>query len=138
MTYCHIPTEKVRYFNETINYKELKEWFDNLINEYAKWVVWQIKWQEKRNASIHNMEFPFEYRPGQDKLVKGVYQSVLRQKRLYIEAPTGIGKTISVIFPAVKSMGENITEKYFILLQKLLQGLLQKKPLKFFQTMGCH
>ena len=59
MTYCHIPTEKVRYFNETINYKELKEWFDNLINEYAKWVVWQIKWQENRNASIHNMEFPF-------------------------------------------------------------------------------
>lgn len=136
MTYCHIPTEKVRYFNETISYKDLKEWFDNLINEYSKWIAWQIKWQEKRNTSIHNMEFPFEYRPGQDKLVKGVYQSVLRKKRLYIEAPTGIGKTISVIFPAVKSMGENITEKIFYLTAKTITRTVAEETFKLLSDKG--
>lgn len=120
MTYCHIPTEEVRYFSEIIGYSDLETWFNQLVNEYAKWISWQIKWQKKRNISIQDTEFPFEYRKGQNNIVKGVYQSILRKKRLYIEAPTGVGKTISVLFPAVKSMGEGITEKIFYLTAKTI------------------
>lgn len=120
MTYCHIPTEDIRYFNEFLSYTELSKWFEELICSYAKWAAWQIKWQEKRNLSIKKLEFPFEYREGQSNLVKGVYQSIIRKKRLYIEAPTGVGKTISTIFPAVKSMGEGLTEKIFYLTAKTI------------------
>lgn len=120
MTYCHIPTEEVRYFNEYIEYNELKTWFENLIDEYSKWVAWQIKWHETRNSSIKDFEFPFEYRPGQSNLVKGTYQSILRRKRLYIEAPTGVGKTISTVFPSVKALGEGIAEKIFYLTAKTI------------------
>ena len=120
MTYCHIPTEEVRYFSEWLSRKELEDWFQELIQEYGKWAVWQIKWQECRNASIKKIDFPFEYREGQRDLVKGVYQSILREKRLYIEAPTGVGKTISTVFPAVKSMGEGLTEKIFYLTAKTI------------------
>lgn len=97
--------------------KRLKRFYD-LLHEYAKWASWEIKWHEKRNLSIKNIEFPFEYRPGQNTLVKGVYQTILRKKRLYIEAPTGVGKTISTVFPAVKAMGENLSEKIFYLTAK--------------------
>lgn len=136
MTYCHIPTEKVRYFNEIIRYSDLETWFNQLINEYAKWVSWQIKWHEKRNTSIQNTEFPFEYRKGQNNIVKGVYQSILRKKRLYIEAPTGVGKTISVLFPAVKSMGEGITEKIFYLTAKTITRTVAEETCQILSGSG--
>lgn len=120
MSYCHIPTEEVRYFSERLTIEELQEWFERLLYAYAKWAAWQIKWQRQRNASIKAADFPFSYRDGQLSLVKGVYQSILRKKRLYIEAPTGVGKTISTIFPAVKSMGEGISEKIFYLTAKTI------------------
>lgn len=136
LTYCHIPTENVRYFNEYIEYSELETWFNNLINEYAKWISWQIKWVDKRNTSIRNIEFPFKYRNGQNKLVKGVYQSILRRKRLYIEAPTGVGKTISTIFPTIKSMGENIAEKIFYLTAKTITRTVAQDTFKLLSDNG--
>lgn len=120
MTYCHIPTEETKYFSENLSWDELEKWFSQLIQKYAVWMAWQIKWQESRNDSIRAVVFPFDYREGQHSLVKGVYQSILRKKRLYIEAPTGVGKTISTVFPAVKSMGEGITEKIFYLTAKTI------------------
>lgn len=120
MTYCHIPTEEIRYFTEYLSLEELETQFQAILQEYAKWAAWQIKWQKTRNASIQTLEFPFEYREGQGQLVKGVYQSILRKKRLYIEAPTGVGKTISTVFPSVKSIGEGLTEKIFYLTAKTI------------------
>lgn len=120
MTYCHIPTEEVRYFTEYLSYEELEKWYFKLLYEYAKWASWQIKWQKTRNHSIKELNFPFEYREGQSNLVKGVYQSIIRKKRLYIEAPTGVGKTISTVFPAAKSIGEGLTEKIFYLTAKTI------------------
>ncbi|MCH5268773.1 MAG: ATP-dependent DNA helicase [Lachnospiraceae bacterium] len=120
MTYCHIPTEEIRYFYEEINYEELEKFYNALLQEYAKWIAWQLRWQRERNASLHTLEFPFPYREGQANLVKGVYQSILRQKRLYIEAPTGVGKTIATVFPAVKAMGEQLSEKIFYLTAKTI------------------
>lgn len=120
MTYCHIPTERVRYFTEYLDYPAIEEAFFAIVRAYAKWIAWQIRWQEDRNASIKAVEFPFPYREGQGNLVKGVYQSILRKKRLYIQAPTGVGKTISTVFPAVKSVGEGLTEKIFYLTAKTI------------------
>lgn len=79
ITYCHIPTEDIRYFYEVITYEDLHRFYETLLTEYAKWLAWQIHWQEERDASIRPLEFPFVYRNGQADLVKGVYQSILRQ-----------------------------------------------------------
>lgn len=136
MTYCHIPTENVRYFNEIMEFSDLENWFNNLVNEYAKWIAWQLKWHKKRNSSIQNLEFPFEYRKGQNTIVKSVYQSILRKKRLYIEAPTGVGKTISVLFPAVKSIGAGITEKIFYLTAKTITRTVAEETFKTLSSKG--
>ncbi len=135
MTYCHIPTENVRYFTEYLTYEELEKWYLELLQEYAKWAAWQIKWQETRNRSIKSLDFPFDYREGQRNLVKGVYQSIIRRKRLYIEAPTGVGKTISTIFPAVKSIGEGLTEKVFYLTAKTITRTVAQET---FQLLEKH
>lgn len=136
MTYCHIPTENIRYFNEIIEYSDLKNWFYNLISSYAKWAAWQTRWHEKRNESIRAIMFPFEYRSGQADIVKGVCQSILRKKRLYIEAPTGTGKTISVIFPAVKSIGGQVTEKIFYLTAKTITRTVAENTFRLLSDKG--
>lgn len=120
LTYCNLETENMKYFHENFTFKELENWFLNLTREYGKWAAWQIRWNKRRNASIKTLDFPFSYRPGQKDLVTGVYKSIIRNKRLFIEAPTGVGKTISTIFPAVKAMGEGLVEKLFYLTAKTI------------------
>ena len=120
LTYVHIESEKVRRFNEKWNFGDLEQWFMGVIREYAKWARWQLNWRRLRNASIGAASFPFEYRPGQKKLVSGVYQTIIRGKNLFIQAPTGTGKTISTIFPAVKVMGEGRSDKIFYLTAKTI------------------
>ena len=120
MTYCNVETEAMRYFVTVFETKELTAWFENLVQGYAKWVLWQRAWKRTRNASIKALEFPFPYREGQKELVTGVYRTLLREKKLFIEAPTGVGKTISTIFPAVKAVGEEKLEKLFYLTAKTI------------------
>ena len=85
-----------------------------------RWARYQIEWRKKRNASIRQVEFPFSYREGQKELVTSVYRTILRKKKLFIQAPTGVGKTISTVFPAVKAMGEGLGEKIFYLTAKTI------------------
>ncbi|MSS62705.1 ATP-dependent DNA helicase [Velocimicrobium porci] len=120
MTYCNIETEMKKYFVEEYDYKVLEQWFLHLTDEYAKWACWQYEWIQKRNQSVQRTQFPFAYRKGQKELVKGVYRTILRNKNLYIEAPTGVGKTISTVFPTVKAMGEGIVCKIFYLTAKTI------------------
>ena len=120
MTYCNLDTEEIRRFQEVYTRAELKEWFEELVSEYEKWARYQMEWREKRNASIKNVEFPFEYRDGQKKLVASVYRTILRKKKLFIQAPTGVGKTMAAVFPAVKAVGEELGEKIFYLTAKTI------------------
>lgn len=136
ITYCYIPTEEVRYFQEEIDYGALSDWYHNLINRYAEWISWQLHWQETRNTSIHALDFPFPYRDGQADLVKGVYQSIIRSKRLFIEAPTGVGKTIATLFPAIKSIGESLTEKIFYLTAKTITRTVAEETFSLLEQQG--
>ena len=115
MTYCQMETEEVKRFQYSYQSNELKVWFDAVIRQYEKWAKFQIEWRKARNASIKGIEFPFPYRKGQRELAVSVYRTILRQKKLFIQAPTGVGKTISTVFPAVKAVGEELGEKIFYL-----------------------
>ena len=120
ITYCNVETEAKRYFVTVFDTKELIAWFEALVQGYAKWVLWQRAWKRTRNASVKALEFPFPYRKGQKELVTGVYRTLVREKKLFIEAPTGVGKTISTVFPAVKAVGEEKLEKLFYLTAKTI------------------
>lgn len=120
MTYCNMDTEEIKYFHENYTFPELEKWFDELISEYKKWADFQFEWNETRKNSIKSMQFPFEYREGQRDLVKYVYQTIYHKRKLFIEAPTGVGKTISTVFPTVKAMGEGLVEKIFYLTAKTI------------------
>lgn len=118
--YIQIETEETNLFLTEHTFEELEGWYRSLLLAYAKWMVWQRDWEILRNQSIKGVEFPFPYRPGQKELAVGVYRSIIREKKLYLEAPTGVGKTISTVFPAVKAIGEGEAEKIFYLTAKTI------------------
>ena len=82
MTYCHMETEELKQFKQEFLFTDLEEWFQELVRRYEKWAKFQIEWKAKRNASIRDVEFPFEYREGQRNLVTSVYRTILRKKKL--------------------------------------------------------
>lgn len=139
MTYANLDTEEIRRFHEVIAYTDLLKWYEKLLDEYHKWISWQIKWKQKRNASMEKLEFPFLYREGQRNMVSSVYHAISAGKQIFIQAPTGVGKTMSTIFPAVRAVGEGKGESVFYLTAKTITrtvaeeaySILQEKGLKF-------
>lgn len=120
MTYCNAETLEIKHFYENYTYGELKSWFEEIINEYKKWAEFELGWKDIRNDSINNLSFPFEYRAGQKELVAQVYRTIANKDRLFVEAPTGTGKTISTLYPAIRAMGERRASKIFYLTAKTI------------------
>ena len=139
ITYYNIDTKSTRILRQSYTLKELEEFFFWLIDEYKSWAQLESDWVNKRNESIKKLKFPFEnYRPGQRELAVRVYKSITDSKKCFAQAPTGTGKTISTIFPAIKAMGEDKTSKIFYLTAKTIArevaqntiSLMRKKDLK--------
>ncbi len=120
MTYVQIETEEIRYFYQEYKKEELEQWFLEVIAEYEKWARFQAEWRRIRTESIAGIHFPFVYRNQQKGLVGGVYRTIEQKKRLFIQASTGAGKTISVIYPAVQAVGQKMADKIFYLTAKTI------------------
>lgn len=120
MTYCNMETEEIKRFREEYRVEDLKLWFLDLVHQYEKWARFQVEWKQIRNQSIKKVEFPYRYREGQKELAASVYRTILRKKKLFIQAPTGAGKTMATVFPAVKAVGEGLGEKIFYLTAKTI------------------
>ena len=136
MTYCNLETEQTKYFREEFSFEEIKKWFDDLMEEYGKWATFQCEMKNQRQASIKELDFPYEYRPGQKKLVSDVYRTIMRQKLLFMQAPTGVGKTISTIFPAVKAVGEELADRIFYLTAKTITATVAKETFALLEKNG--
>lgn len=136
MTYGNLDTDERKYFTYTYSMAELQEWFSGIILEYRKWADFQYEWRQIRQASIQNLEFPYEYRPGQRELVSGVYRTIARRKTLFIQAPTGVGKTIATLFPAVRAVGEKLGDKIFYLTAKTITANVAKEAFSLLAQHG--
>ena len=136
MTYCNMETEEIKYFHESYTFDELSEWFTQLLLEYKKWTDFQFAWNRKRTESIKQMSFPFSYREGQKELVTYVYQTIYHRRKLFLEAPTGVGKTISTVFPSVKAIGEGMAEKIFYLTAKTITRTVAQDCFKLLAEHG--
>ena len=137
MTYCHLETEEIRRFRSEYEMEELRKWFYELTDQYEKWARFQVEWKKLRNQSIKQTEFPYEYREGQKDLVTSVYRTILRKKKLFIQAPTGVGKTMATVFPAVKAVGEGLAEKLFYLTAKTITRTVAQQAFEILKE-GPH
>lgn len=136
MTYCQMETEEIRRFCQEFEFQELQTWFQDLVTQYEKWAKFEIEWRNVRNDSIRQIEFPFPYREGQRDLVVSVYRTILRKKKLFIQAPTGVGKTMATVFPAVRAVGEGLGEKIFYLTAKTITRTVAEQAFSLLEEKG--
>ena len=138
MTYCHLETEEIRYFLQEYTLAELKVWFEEVLGAYLKWADYAYEWKAVRNASIRNLQFPFPYREGQKELVTYVYQTIYHKRKLFLEAPTGVGKTISTVFPAVKAMEKGMGDKIFYFTAKTITRTVADQTFQLLREKCLH
>ena len=136
LTYVNIDTEEVKRFKEHLSIREIKNWFLDVLEEYAKWARYLYEHTKNMKETARNIEFPYEYRAGQREVAVSVYRAINRQVPLYIQAPTGIGKTMSTVFPAVKAMGEEKGEKLFYLTAKTIAGTVAHESFRILRKCG--
>lgn len=121
LTYADFDSGGVKRIKQVFQATELMNFLHHTINLYKKWLIFKMDWRIKRNSSIENLDFPFgAYRKGQRELAVSVYNTIKNGEILFAQAPTGIGKTMSTLFPALKTMPANFTEKIFYLSAKTI------------------
>ena len=136
MTYANLDTEQTVYFDSTYSFEELDTWFLDVLERYHAWIEFSWQWRKKRNASMQGMEFPFPYRKGQKDVVSAVYRTILRKKQLFIQAPTGVGKTMSTLFPAIRACGEGEAEKVFYLTARTITRTVAEEAVQILRDKG--
>ncbi len=138
VTYCNLETEEIRRMKKDYSFEELKEWFEGLIHEYVKWARYLYQHGIRRDASLRELEFPYAYREGQRDLAVSVYRAVARRRNLFIQAPTGVGKTLSTVYPGLKAMGEGHVEKIFYLTAKTITRSVAEETFATLRDRGMY
>ena len=137
LTYYHLDTKETKHLLKVYTYEALQDFFQGLLEKYATWMRFYREWQQERTTYLKALTFPFdEYRTGQRELAVHVYKSITKCCHLYVNAPTGIGKTISTLFPALKAMGEGHVGKIFYLTAKTITRTVAEKSIKMLLDRG--
>lgn len=136
MTYANLDTEEIRRFSHIYTLEELEQWMKELTDAYRKWAKMQLTWRRTRNASVQQCAFPYPYREGQKDLAAAVYRTIWHGRRLFIQAPTGVGKTLSTVFPAVQAVGQGMGEKIFYLTAKTITRTVAQEAFLLLMERG--
>jgi DNA excision repair protein ERCC-2 len=137
LTYYRLDTAETRQFKRTFSISELEIFFNDLVASYLKWAAAIIDWPVQRNASIRDLKFPFvNYRHGQRRMIAGAYRTIRDQGQLLVQAATGIGKTIAVLYPAVRALAEGLSHKIFYLTARTTGQLVAENALDELRAKG--
>jgi len=139
LTYYNVKDFGTKFLRKEYSFNELKEFFYDLIEKYKEWILLEKIWIDFRNDSIESFNFPFEsYRRGQRELAIRVYKAITEGKKCFAEAPTGIGKTMSTLFPAVKALGAKKTHKIFYITAKTTTREIANNTLRIMREKGLN
>ncbi|MCD2247704.1 ATP-dependent DNA helicase [Listeria marthii] len=137
LTYYQVTDKEVKQFQRVMSREEMSTFVDDLLSKYAIWAKAAAAWEMKRNKTIQELTFPYDsYRNGQRELAIAVYRTVSSEESLFCEAPTGIGKTMSTLFPGVKAMGEGKTDKLFYFTAKTITRQVAEDALDEMRRKG--
>ena len=137
LTYCQLETGEIQRIQREFSFEELEEFFRGLLDKYGAWMDYERDWKRLRDSSMKETGFPFPtYRKGQRKLAVAVYRTIERERKLYAQASTGIGKTLATIFPSVKAMAEGKCDKLFYLTAKTVTRTVAEDALRLMGSKG--
>ena len=137
LTYCQLTTGETRELRHTLTMDALERFTADLLEDYIRWARRLEQWRRQRNQSILALAFPFPgFREGQRHMAVAVYRAIQNEGRAMIQAPTGIGKTLAALYPAVKALGEELTAKIFYLTARTTGRQAAEKTLAILRTNG--
>lgn len=139
LSYIHVETEAVKYLYQKYSAEELKAFWQDLVCAYQKWLKWKHTWDQNRTENLQQLAFPFQkFRRGQRTMAAYIYRCIRESEKIFLQAPTGIGKTISSLFPALKAMGEEKLEKIFYLTAKNVTGKAALQAIQQLRASKLH
>lgn len=139
LTYVHVETEEQRRFEREASIGELTAFAADVVSRYAPYAELLLRNRRRRDESIGGLAFPFrEYRAGQKKLAGSVYKAIDEERKLFARAPTGIGKTISTLYPAIKAIGAGRIGHLFFLTARTITRTAAEDALALLKTQGLH
>ena len=137
LTYFQLDTEEIQRVRFTFSAEEVDAFFEDTLARYADFLRLERTFSALRNASIEQLPFPFPaYRKGQRELAAAVYRVIGKEKKLYAQAPTGIGKTLSSLFPAVKAIPGHNLDKLFYLTAKTVTRTVAEEAVSLMAQAG--
>ena len=137
LTYYQLESEEIQRHSWDFTMADLEGFFEDLMDKFGMWLRFERDWKILRDESISSTAFPFDtYRKGQRELAVAAYRTIEAQKKLYVSAPTGIGKTLSTIFPSIKAMGEGKAEKLFYLTAKTITRTVAEDAVRLMAARG--
>lgn len=119
LVYFDVMEQTEHPISEVWTAADLQVFFDALCARFLGWAQSEQAHRRMRDAALQALEFPqLPFRPGQRDLAGAVYRACVQSRPLLVQAPTGIGKTIGTVFPALRAMPERGIDKLFFLTAK--------------------
>jgi DNA excision repair protein ERCC-2 len=119
LVYFDVGDQSEHPVSEAFSSDELRVFFESLCERFLDWARLELDHRQRRDAALEELEFPqLPFRPGQRELARDVYRACVQSRPLLVQAPTGIGKTIGTVFPALRAMPVRGVDKLFFLTAK--------------------
>lgn len=139
LTYVRTGSGEQKKMLVTHSVEELETFAHEVIEAYAPYAEMLREHEEKRQPSIEALGFPFpSYRAGQRKLAGAVFKTISEGAGLMAKAPTGIGKTMSTLFPAVKAVHAGHISKIFYLTARTTTRATAEEAFARMQVQGLY
>lgn len=125
-------------FGREMSAEECRAQFMELLVPFVRRTKLVRGHRRARDASLQALQFPFpSYRSGQREMAVQVYTAIRLRRRLFASMPTGTGKSVAALFPALKALGEGMTSQVYYLTARTTQrqGALEAVALMRRQEM---
>lgn len=138
LTYLELQSNRLHELTELWRFESLRAFFDRTVAVYIEWMRKELRWRGQRDSSLTALPFPHRLlRPGQGALMQEVEFAITHGSKLFAEAPTGIGKTVSALYPALRALGHGQVGKIFYLTSKGSGRAIAEKALADARSGGA-
>ena len=114
LIYNNSAIKSTNEIEERVNIRKLKAFFEKCrisVGIYARPEAERVR---DRLPTLKSLRFPYpEIRDGQRSFIHEAYRTIARGGSLIAGAPTGTGKTVSALYPALRAYGAGKCDKIF-------------------------